>query len=77
MSAANDTAQAEARMRHAMPGTGGGPESDPIGDHVEENNKAKPIPTIGVKAIFAPLPPLTWMCEGLRIAPGGVTLFAG
>ena len=78
MSAANDTAKAEARMRHAMPGTGGAPTtSDPIGDHAEEKNKSKPIPTIGSNAIFAPLPPLTWMCEGLRLAPGGVTLFAG
>ena len=32
---------------------------------------------IGTGAIFEDLPPITWLCQSLRIAPGAPTLFAG
>ena len=51
--------------------------TDPIGDMAEGAVKPKAIPTIGASEIFAPLPPLVWTCEGLRIPTGGVVLFAG
>jgi hypothetical protein len=36
------------------------------------------IEHVGVDAIFAELPPVEWLCEGLRLARGqGVTCFAG
>lgn len=38
---------------------------------------AKPIDTIGVGQIFAPLPPVPWLVEKLRIAPGRPTMLAG
>jgi hypothetical protein len=36
------------------------------------------IPTLSTSEIFAPLPPIPWQCEGLRISPvGGAVMFAG
>ena len=35
------------------------------------------IEHVGADAIFAPLPPVPWLCEGLRLAPGGVACLAG
>lgn len=32
---------------------------------------------IGAEDLFAPLPPVDWLCQSLRIAPGAPTLFAG
>lgn len=37
----------------------------------------KTLPHVNVSAIFEPLPPIPWLCEGLRLAPGGVAMFAG
>jgi hypothetical protein len=38
---------------------------------------ARPIESIGVGQIFAPLPPIPWLVEKLRIAPGRPTMLAG
>ena len=35
------------------------------------------IEHVGADAIFAPLPPVPWLCESLRLAPGGVACLAG
>ena len=32
---------------------------------------------VGADKLFAPLPPVDWLCQTLRIAPGAPTLFAG
>lgn len=32
---------------------------------------------VGADRLFAPLPPVDWLCQSLRIAPGAPTLFAG
>lgn len=37
----------------------------------------KPLPSIGLRAISGPIPSPKWVVEGLRIAAGGITLFAG
>lgn len=43
--------------------------------------KPKPAPPglniIGAGDIFAPLPPVQWLCKDLLVAPGAPTLFAG
>jgi hypothetical protein len=35
------------------------------------------IEHMGTEAIFAPLPAIAWLCEGLYLSPGGVACFAG
>lgn len=32
---------------------------------------------VGTEGIAEPVPPIPWLCEGMRIAPGAVTLVAG
>ena len=32
---------------------------------------------IGAKELLTPLPPVEWLCQSLRIAPGAPTMFAG
>ena len=35
------------------------------------------LPTIGVDEIFAPLPPIPWLVQALRLAPGAPVVLAG
>jgi hypothetical protein len=42
-----------------------------------EDEPPRTIEHVGVDAIFAALPPVPWLCEGLRLAPGGVACLAG
>lgn len=37
----------------------------------------KTIPFMNASEVFEPLGPIPWLCEGVRLAPGGVTMFAG
>ena len=32
---------------------------------------------VGAESLFAPLPPVSWMCQTLLLAPGAPTMFAG
>src|SRR5690606_34423035 len=34
-------------------------------------------PTIPVEEIFAPLPPINWLCQDLGLAPGAPAVFGG
>lgn len=43
-------------------------------------NKSNPkttLPYLTMAQVFEPLPPIPWLCEGLRLAPGGTAMLAG
>ncbi len=48
-----------------------------VGPPPVEDEPPRIIEHVGADAIFAPLPPVPWLCEGLRLAPGGVACLAG
>jgi hypothetical protein len=49
----------------------------PLNAHEPPPRKIVTIPTQGTESIFEPLPPIPFLVEGLRIAPGAVTILAG
>lgn len=43
----------------------------------KKQNAADQWNLLGVRALSEPLPPIPWLCEPMRLAPGAVTLVAG
>jgi hypothetical protein len=60
-------------------GTGGATgDEPPSGGAADEDAPPRVIEHVGADAIFAPVPPPEWICEGLRLAHGcGVACFGG
>jgi len=52
-------------------------DTSPLGEDGNPEAPAKVLETRGVADIFAPLPPLAWRIEGLKIAPGAPAAICG
>lgn len=59
----------------------GDPDYPELNEPVRDLRVSRPVdltwPVIGHQEIFAPLPPIPWLCEGLGLAPGAPAVLGG